>query len=181
MLSKLLEDLVGAGRFERPTPCAQGSEIGSRRSIGFREFLMVTQSGESAFAQRASSSDGMDWIGFGHSFGTVKKQRRGLSLDYTSIPCYRRDKIAPLWPVLALPTPAVTADRHTAAPAAGERCRRPRDRVYSLPSGDQTICAPPMPSAGTGTVEHRPCLVSGLMDSTTRYSLSALLTFPETQ
>jgi hypothetical protein len=24
MLSKLLEDLVGAGRFERPTPCAQG-------------------------------------------------------------------------------------------------------------------------------------------------------------
>jgi hypothetical protein len=25
MLSKLLENLVGAGRFERPTPCAQGS------------------------------------------------------------------------------------------------------------------------------------------------------------
>jgi len=40
--SKPLENMVGAGRFERPTPCAQGSEIGSRGSVGYREFLMVT-------------------------------------------------------------------------------------------------------------------------------------------
>jgi hypothetical protein len=34
--------MVGAARFELATPCAQGSEIRSRRFIGFREFLMVT-------------------------------------------------------------------------------------------------------------------------------------------
>jgi hypothetical protein len=34
--------LVGAGRFERPTPCAQGSEIAPHGSIGFGEFLVVT-------------------------------------------------------------------------------------------------------------------------------------------
>jgi hypothetical protein len=30
---KLLIDLVGAGRFERPTPCAQGSLVASKGFI----------------------------------------------------------------------------------------------------------------------------------------------------
>jgi hypothetical protein len=37
---------------------------------------------------------------------------------------------------------------------------------------------PPAPSAGTGVVEDRLCWASILTDSMTRYSLSALLTFP---
>ena len=34
--------MVGAARFELATPCAQGREIGSKRSVGFREFLTFT-------------------------------------------------------------------------------------------------------------------------------------------
>jgi len=34
--------LVGAGRFERPTPCAQGSLVASKGSIAFRKVLIFT-------------------------------------------------------------------------------------------------------------------------------------------
>jgi hypothetical protein len=34
--------MVGAGRFERPTPCAQGSFVASKGSIVFRELLIFT-------------------------------------------------------------------------------------------------------------------------------------------
>jgi hypothetical protein len=43
------------------------------------------------------------------------------------------------------------------------------------------VSRPPAPSAGAGVVEHLQCLASILTDSMTRYSLSALLTFPDTQ
>ena len=33
---RISNDLVGAGRFERPTPCAQGTIVGSKGSIVFR-------------------------------------------------------------------------------------------------------------------------------------------------
>ena len=36
------ECLVGAGRFERPTPCAQGSCVRSKRYMDFRVFLTFT-------------------------------------------------------------------------------------------------------------------------------------------
>src|SRR5471030_372533 len=39
---KSTRSLVGAGRFERPTPCAQGTRVGSKGSIAFREFLTFT-------------------------------------------------------------------------------------------------------------------------------------------
>src|SRR6516164_1046006 len=67
--------MVGAGRFERPTPCAQGSEIGSRRSIGFREFLMVTTIRGNLLSLNEQVLR-MERIGFGHSFGTVEKAGR---------------------------------------------------------------------------------------------------------
>jgi hypothetical protein len=37
-----LKTLVGAGRFERPTPCAQGIRVGSKGSIVFRRILTFT-------------------------------------------------------------------------------------------------------------------------------------------
>ena len=51
-----------AGRFERPTRCAQGSEIGSKRSIGFREFQMVTTIRGICFR---STSKFVGWDGWG--------------------------------------------------------------------------------------------------------------------
>src|SRR5579864_7395042 len=54
--------LVGARGFEPRTPCAQGSVIGSRRSIDFREFLMVTTIRGSCFRSTASSSEGTDGV-----------------------------------------------------------------------------------------------------------------------
>src|SRR5580692_1575411 len=52
-LSSLLRHLVGAGRFERPTPCAQGTGVCCKD---------LQQSGESAFAQKATPSVGIDAI-----------------------------------------------------------------------------------------------------------------------
>src|SRR6266550_2759489 len=54
-------------------------------------------------------------------------------------------------------------------------------RVFSRNMDVHFMSDPPAPSAGAGVVEHRLCLVSILTDSRTRYSLSALLTFPDTQ
>jgi len=39
---RISKDLVGAGRFERPTPCAQGIGMGSKGSIHFHLFLTFT-------------------------------------------------------------------------------------------------------------------------------------------
>jgi hypothetical protein len=37
-----LKKLVGAGRFERPTPCTQGTGIGSKGSMAFHRILIKT-------------------------------------------------------------------------------------------------------------------------------------------
>src|SRR5579872_6532645 len=52
--------MVGAGRFERPTPCAQGRRMVSNGAIGFRELLLIATTWESAFAQWANSLVGID-------------------------------------------------------------------------------------------------------------------------
>jgi len=42
ILPKLLILLVGEERFERPTPCAQGSRCASKGSIAYDRFLIFT-------------------------------------------------------------------------------------------------------------------------------------------
>jgi len=54
--------LVGAGRFERPTPCAQGTRVVSKGPIGFREFLTFTTIRGICFR---SSSKFIGWSGWG--------------------------------------------------------------------------------------------------------------------
>jgi len=67
--------------------------------------------------------------------------------------------------------------------------RRPRDvnvrslgcKFFSRGIDVHFMSDPPAPSAGTGVIEHRLCWVPILTDSMTRYSWSAVLTFPDTQ
>ena len=55
--------LVGAGRFERPPPCAQGARVGSKGSIIFRLFQMLTAIwGICFFAQKASQTAPTDAV-----------------------------------------------------------------------------------------------------------------------
>jgi hypothetical protein len=64
--------LVGAGRFERPTPCAQGSSVASKGSICYGHSLCLQQLGESAFRSEASPRQSRGW-----GFGTVLAQFDG--------------------------------------------------------------------------------------------------------
>jgi len=66
--------LVGARGFEPRTPCAQGSEIGSMRSIGFREFLMVTTIRGICFR---STSKVVGWNGSGSDTVLAQRESRG--------------------------------------------------------------------------------------------------------
>ena len=70
--------LVGAGRFELPTPCAQGSEIGSRRSIEFREFLMVTTIRGICFRSRSKFTG---WKGSDLDTVLAQWESRGVELQ----------------------------------------------------------------------------------------------------
>ena len=66
--------MVGAVRFERPTPCAQGSEIGSRGYVGFREFLMVTTIRGICFR---SNGKFIGWNGSGSDTVLAQRKSRG--------------------------------------------------------------------------------------------------------
>jgi hypothetical protein len=52
-IRKILNSLVGAGRFERPTPCAQGSRVASKGSINFDPFFMFTTTWGICFSLRS--------------------------------------------------------------------------------------------------------------------------------
>jgi hypothetical protein len=55
-------NMVGAGRFERPTPCAQGIGMTSKGSIRVARSLCLQQLGESAFRSEASPRQSRGWI-----------------------------------------------------------------------------------------------------------------------
>ena len=54
--------LVGAGRFERPTPCAQGSIVGSNSSMGSRVFLTIATTWGTCFARQSTQAASIDRI-----------------------------------------------------------------------------------------------------------------------
>jgi hypothetical protein len=65
--------LVGAGRFERPTPCAQGSLVASSCSIAIRKILIFTTNRGICF--RSNSNPGGS---NGSSSDTVLAQWNGV-------------------------------------------------------------------------------------------------------
>jgi hypothetical protein len=67
---KLLILLVGAGRFERPTPCAQGRSVSSKGSIRYGPFFMFTTTWGICFSLRSKPKTYQE-MEFWHSFGTV--------------------------------------------------------------------------------------------------------------
>jgi hypothetical protein len=67
--------LVGAGRFERPAPCAQGSRVASKGSIRCGLFLMFTTTWGICFSLRSKPKAVK-----GMGFGTVLAQSRGVQI-----------------------------------------------------------------------------------------------------
>jgi len=65
--------MVGAGRFERPTPCAQGGLAGSKPSIGSRLFLTISTIWGICF-RSIRNPGGIKNMRFGHSCGTWERR-----------------------------------------------------------------------------------------------------------
>jgi len=63
--------MVGAGRFERPTPCAQGIGVVSKGSIRCGPFFMFTTTWGICFSLR-SKPKAVKGMGFWHSSDTVR-------------------------------------------------------------------------------------------------------------
>jgi hypothetical protein len=64
--------MVGAGRFERPTPCAQGRGVASKGSIRYGPFFMFTTTWGICFSLRSKPKAVK-----GMGFGTVLTQSLG--------------------------------------------------------------------------------------------------------
>jgi hypothetical protein len=74
--------LVGAGRFERPTPCAQGTRIVSKGLHRFSPTINDSNKTGNLLSLKMQFP-WMQQMGFGHSSGTVEKQR---ALERTTRP-----------------------------------------------------------------------------------------------
>ena len=54
--------MVGAGRFERPTPCAQGRSVVSKGSIRYGPFFMFTITSGICFSLRSKTKAVKEWV-----------------------------------------------------------------------------------------------------------------------
>ena len=77
--------LVGAGRFERPTPCAQGRSVVSKGSLLCGPFFMFTTTWGICFSLRGKPK-AVNGMGFGtvltQSFGWNLRRFHGLNFSF---------------------------------------------------------------------------------------------------